>query len=557
MIFAACGGGGEDVPSSSPSNLKLMYWQAPTILNPHLSTGFKDSEASRITLEPLATFTAAGELVPVLAAEIPSAENGGLAPDGTAVTWILKPNLKWSDGETVTADDIIFTYEFVVNPDVGSTTAGVYEIVESVAAIAPNQIQVKFTAPNPAWNLPFVGAEGSILPKHLFADFNGPNARQAPANLQPVGTGPYRVVEFKPGDAVIFEPNPQYRHAEQIPYERVEIKGGGDATSAARAVLQTGDADYAYNLQVEAPILKQLSEAGKGEIISVFGSLSERLLINHTDPNKATADGERSSLQYPHPFFSDAKVREALSLAIDRNAIADQLYGPTGQATSNFLVAPDQYVSPNTRYTFDIEAAQKLLDDAGWQDSNGDGVRDKDGVEMTVLFQTSVNPLRQKTQEIIKQGLEAIGMSVELKSIDASIFFSSDPGNEDTVEHFYADLQMYTTGNLSPDPANYMKTFTCNEIPQKANSWAGENTSRFCDADYDELWETSTRELNPEKRRQLFIEMNDLLVDNFEVVPLVHRAEVIAIAEDLTGVELTPWDMRTWKISQWQPKGGS
>ena len=554
LTFAACNPG-EQTATTTPQddgNLRLLYWQAPTILNPHLSTGFKDSEASRITLEPLASFDEDSELVPFLAEEIPSLENGGVVEDGKSVTWRLKQGINWSDDTPFTAEDVVFTYQFLTNPEVGSTTAGVYEVVESVEAIDDYTVKVNFKEVNPAWSLVFVGAEGMILPRHLYQDYNGANARQAPANLKAVGTGPYRVVEFKPGDTVVYEANPEFRLADQLGFERIELKGGGDATSAARAVLQTGEADFAYNLQVEAPILQELEAAGQGKVMSVFGAQSERVVLNHTDPNQATADGNRSTLEFPHPFFTDENVRQAFALAVDRDTIAQQLYGSTGEATPNFLVAPEEYVSPNTSYEHNLEEAAALLDQAGWQDTNGNGIRDQNGVEMQVIFQTSVNPLRQKTQEIIKQGLQSLGVGVELKSIDASVYFSGDPANTDTVEHFYADIQMYTTGNLSPDPGNYMKRYTCDEIPQPDNNWTGDNDSRYCNPEYDALWQQSTQELDDQKRQQLYIDMNDLLVNKAEGIPLVHRAEVIGVSNSLREVELTPWDMRTWKIMDWQ-----
>ncbi|MBD0266787.1 MAG: peptide ABC transporter substrate-binding protein [Cyanobacteria bacterium Co-bin8] len=532
--------------------LRLLYWQAPTILNPHFSSGFKDSEASRITLEPLASFNAQGEMVLFLAAEEPSLENGGVAADGRSVTWQLKEGLQWSDGTPFTANDVVFTYEFITNPEVGSTTAGTYESIERVEALDNTTVQITFKEPNPAWYLVFTGTEGMILPQHLFQDYAGANGREAPANRMPVGTGPYRVAEFRPGDVVVYEPNPNYRAADSLAFKRIELKGGGDATSAARAVLQTGDADFAYNLQVEAPVLQQLEAAGRGEVVASFGSLVERVILNFTDPNQATPDGERSSLQFPHPFLVDPQVRQALNLAIDRETIAERLYGSTGRATTNFLVAPEPFNSSNTTYTYSLDQAQTLLDQAGWVDTNNNGTRDKEGIEMTVVFQTSVNPLRQKTQEIIKQSLESIGIRVELKSIDASVYFSGDPANSETVERFQADLQMLATGNTNPDPGAYMKTYTCDEITQKANSWSKQNYARYCNPAYDALWDQSNRELNPERRQQIFIQMNDLLVNEAVVLPVVHRADAAGVSNQLVGIDLTPWDLHTWNIAEWR-----
>lgn len=532
--------------------LKLLYWQAPTILNPHLSTGFKDSEASRITLEPLATLDENSQLIPVLAEEIPSLENGGLSKDGLSVTWKLRKDIKWSNGVPFTAKDVVFTFNFITNPEVGSVSSGDYATVKSVEAIDDYTVKINFKNATPSWYTIFVGNSGLIIPEYLYNTYNGINSRSAPYNFLPVGTGPYRVVQFKPGDSVIYERNPHFREPEKLNFEQIEIKGGGDATSSARAVLQTGDADYAYNLQVEAGILNNLAQKGKGKIVNSFGSFSERILLNYTDPNRVDNDGSRASLKFPHPFFSNPRVRQAFALAIDKESIASQLYGASGKPTSNFLVAPPEYVSPTTKSEFNLTKAGEILDAEGWQDTNNNGIRDKDGVEMKVVFQTSVNPLRQKTQEIVKQNLQSLGIEVELKSIDASVFFSSDPSNDDTVEHFYADMQMYTTGNLNPDPITYFKTYTCDTIPQASNNWTGDNHSRYCNPEYDKLWQSSTTELNSDKRRELFIKMNNLLVNEAVLIPLIHRADVIAISNNLQGVRLTPWDMNTWNIAEWR-----
>lgn len=531
--------------------LKMIYWQAPTILNPHLSTGFKDAEASRITLEPLATFNPDSELIPVLASEIPTEENGGIAKDGKSIEWKLRQDVKWSDGQPFTAQDVVFTYEFITNPKVGSVNAKEYLNVEKVEALDDYTVKVTFKEVNPAWFSVFVGSAGMILPSHLYKDYNGENARSAPYNLIPIGTGAYSVVQFKPGDSVIYQKNPHYRQPEKLSFDTVEIKGGGDATSAARAVLQTAEADFAYNIQVESKILENLIKGGKGNIVTNFGSNSERVLLNYTDPNRATAEGEKSSLQFPHPFLSDSNVRQALALAIDKNTIVSQLYGVTGKPTNNFLLAPPNYVSDTPFPEYNMEKAKELLDNAGWKDSNGDGIRDKNGVEMKVVFQTTVNPLRQKTQEIIKQSWQSLGIDVELKTIDASVFFSSDPSNTDTVERFSADVQMFTTGNGNPDPTPYFQVYTCDNIPQKSNNWSGNNYSRYCNKEFDRLLATVTTELNPEKRATIFKQLNDLLIKDTAVVPIVHRGDTVAVSNNLQGVQLTPWDLKTWNIADW------
>ena len=426
-----------------------------------------------------------------------------------------------------------------------------YTSVESVEAVDEFTVRVNFKDVTPAWSQPFVGLNGMILPRHIFAEFNGANAKEAPANLVPVGTGPYRVTQFKPGDLVVYELNENFRDRNSLAFTQVEIKGGGDATSAARAVLQTGDADFAHNPQVEAAVLKQLEAGGAGAIASVSGPQSERLYVNFTDPNQETADGEKSSVEFPHPFLTDKAVRQALALSVNRQLIADQLYGPTGEVAYNILRSPEIYRSSKEQFNFDPEQAAKILDDAGWVDSNDNGTRDKDGGELSVVFATSVNPLRQKTQEIIKQSFEELGVGVELKTIDAGVFFSGDPSNPDTVNRFEADLQMFTTGNTSLDPGATMEWWTCDQIASKANDWNKDNYARYCSSAYDELWERSQIELDPGKRQELFIQMNDLLIDDVAIIPLIGRTQNAAVSNKLKGVAITPWDANTWNIKDW------
>jgi len=545
----------EEAAESGPHNdtLRLLWWQAATILNPHLASGNKDWDASRITYEPLATFDREGKMVLFLAAEVPSLENGGVSPDGLSVTWKLKEGVKWSDGQPFSAEDVKFTFDYISDPATGATSFATYSAVERVEVIDELTVKVIFKEPNPAWSQPFVGYDGQILPKHIFGDYIGAEARNAPANMMPVGTGPYRVVEFKPGDVVIYEANPYFREEGKPYFSRIELKGGGDAATAARAVLQTGDIDFAWNLQVENQLLEQLVKDGVGELLFSPSGSSERIVLNTTDPNTEIND-ERSSVEAPHPFFSDKRVRQAFALAIDRDTIAKQLYGLSGYPTANMLFEPPIYESPNTSYEYNLAKAAALLDEAGWVDSDGDGVREKDGKKLSILFQTSVNPIRQKTQEIIKASLTQIGFEVELKSVDNSVFFSGDAGNPDTMSHFYADVQMFTTGNGSPEPNSSMLEWVCWEIAQQSNQWSGRNITRWCNPEFDALYNQAKAELDPQKRAELFIKMNDLLIEDVAIIPLVRRTFPTGASKTLEGVELTPWDSNTWLIKEWKRK---
>src|SRR5271165_3369325 len=527
--------------------LKLLYWQAPTLLNPHFAVGTKDQEAARVFYEPLAGWDADGNLVPILAADIPSKDNDGLGEDGLSVIWKLKRGVKWHDGAPFTADDVVFNWEYARDPETAAVTIGSYMDIK-VEKIDDYTVRVIFAQPTPFWADAFVSAVGMIIPKHLFADYVGGKSRDAPANLKPVGTGPYLFVDFKPGDVVLAKRNPSY-HLENRPYfDTLEIKGGGDAVSAARAVLQTGEYDYAWNLQVEDEILLKLEAGGKGKVAIVPTGNIEFILINFTDP-AVEVDGERASAKTRHPLFSETALREAINLLIDRTSVQKYIYGRTGVATANFVNNPERFRSKNTRFEFNIEKADQILEAAGWK-RGADGIRAKDGKQLKFVFQTSINAPRQKNQAIIKQACQKAGIEVELKAVVASVFFSSDTANPDTYAHFYCDAEMYTTTMLQPDPQRFMNQFVSWEVASKENKWQGRNVSRWQSKDYDDLYRQAEHELDAVKRAAMYIKLNDMLVGDHYVLPEVYRPRVTALKSGMTA-HLSGWDNDLWQLANW------
>jgi peptide/nickel transport system substrate-binding protein len=541
------------VPAYAPTRrggggaLKILYWQAATLLNPHFAVGTTNQEAARVFYEPLAGWAPDGTLHPILAAEVPSVENGGLAADGRSVTWKIKRNARWHDGVPFSADDVLFNWEFARNAAVAAVTSGSYRDVNAVK-VDDFTVRVEFAQPTPFWADAFVASTGMLIPRHLFKDFNGATSRDAPANLRPVGTGPYRFTSFAPGDLLRGELNPQYHMDNRPFFDTIELKGGGDAVSAARAVLQTGDFDYAWNLQVEDDILKRLEAANRGRVNIIEGGGIEFLQLNVTDPNQEV-DGERASIRTQHPAFRDPAVRQAVALLVDRNALEQFIYGRGGPATANFLNNPPRFRSPNMRWEFSVQKANDILDAAGWVRGR-DSIRAKDGVRLRFIFQTSVNAPRQRTQAIIKQAAQRAGIDIELKSVTASVFFSSDVANPDTFTKFYADMQMYTTTMPQADPQRFMNQYVSWEIANRANSWQGRNIIRWQNEEYDQAFRAADSELDPVKRAALFIRMNDLVVGSNHVIPLVRRPLVSASLTKLRPV-LSAWDNTHWLIGDW------
>ncbi len=533
---------------------RIIYWQAPSIMNPFLSGGTKDIEAASLVIEPLGRYDQTGARVPYLAAEIPTVENGGVSEDLTSITWTLREGLLWSDGTPVTSADVVFTAEYCMHPEGGCAQLAKFDGVTSVEALDDLTVKVTFEEPKPNPYGPFMGGQSPIIQKAQFEDCLGARAPECTeANFNPIGTGPFRVTEFRPNDVITMEANPNYRDPSKPAFATLTFKGGGDAAAAGRAVLETGEFDYAWNLQLAPDVLADMAAAGRGTPISAFGTLVERIEMNLTNPSPALPPETRSTLAEPHPFLSDARVREALSMAIDRDLLVEIGYGQAGRATCNLVPGPEIYASDNTEcLTQDIEGAKALLEEAGWTDSDGDGIRDKDGLELALIFQTSTNAVRQDFQALIKQWWADIGVDAELRNIDASVFFGGDPGSPDTFQKFYADVEMYANNFDGTDPEPYLAMYRCGNEPRPETQWQGENINRFCDPEYDALLDELARTGELEKRAEIAKRLNDMLTrDSHVIVPLVDRGRVSAHSNTLGGVVLNTWDSELWNAADW------
>ena len=344
------------------------------------------------------------------------------------------------------------------------------------------------------------------------------------------------------------EANMAYHVPNQPFFDALEVKGGGDALSAARSVLQTGEFDFAWNLAVEDEILKRMEAAGKGKLAFLAGSDIEFLSLNVTDPWNEV-DGERASAKSKHPAFSDKAVREAMSMLVDRKGVQDFIYGRGGIATSNFLNNPPRFRSPNTKYEFNIDKANSVLEAAGWK-KGADGIRAKGNVKLKFVFQTSVSQPRQKCQAIIKDACTKAGIDLELKSVTAAVFFGSDAANPDTYQKFWSDMQMYTTTMTQPDPQIFMEQWTTDQISQKANKWSSRNLVRWSNAEYDAAFKAAQVEFDGVKRAAMFIKMNDLVINDFHVIPLFARPRPRGSALKLNA-PLSAWDNDTCFLGAW------
>ncbi|MBO6885804.1 MAG: peptide ABC transporter substrate-binding protein [Marivita sp.] len=533
--------------------VKIIYWQAPSILNPFLSGGTKDVESASMIIEPLARYNEKGDLVPWLAEEIPTVANGGVSEDLTKITWKITPGLLWSDGTPFTSADVAFTHEYCTHPEGGCAQQTKFNGVSSVETPDDLTVIVNFDGPTPNPYGPFVGGESPILQKAQFASCLGAAASTCTEqNFNPIGTGPFVVDDFKPNDVITMSANPNYRDPAKPAFASVTFKGGGDARAAGQAVMETGEFDYAWNLQLAPDVIAQMEAGGKGVPVAGFGPLLERIMVNQTNPSPDLPEGERSTAMHPHPFLKEPAVYKAMSMAIDRPLLVEIGYGQAGKVGCSWVPAPEAFAS-----TFegcdvqDIDGAKALLDGAGIVDTDGDGVREHNGVPLSILYQTSTNAVRQDFQALIKEWWEQIGFEVELRNVDASVFFGGDAGSPDTFQKFYADVQMYANTFNGTDPQSYLGNGLCGNAPRPETQWQGENISRFCMEEFDALHAELTKTADMAERQRIGRELSAMITDNGGMIPLVHRGRLSAHANSLGGVVLNVWDSELWNVADW------
>lgn len=452
--------------------------------------------------------------------------------------------------------DVKFTGEYCMHPEGGCAQSGKFEGVSSIDVIDDKTVRVNFENPTPNPYTAFMGVLSPILQKAQFENCMGAKAPECTdANFGPIGTGPFVVTDFRPNDVATFKANENYRDANKPAFAEVVLKGGGDAASAGRAVMETGEFDYAWNLQLAPDVIANMAKGGKGTPISAFGTLVERIELNMTNPSSDLPEGERSTAAHPHPFLSDINVRKALSMAIDRDLLVEIGYGQAGRPACDIVPAPQMYAASNTSCIGqDIDGANALLDDAGWM-RGPDGVRAKDGVRLSMLYQTSTNAVRQDFQAIIKEWWSMIGVETELRNISGSVYFGVDPSSQDTFQKFYADAEMYANNFDGTDPQSYLASYTCEKAPRPDTQWQGENINRYCDPAYDALVEELTQTGDLAERSRIAKKLNNMLtVESYTILPLVDRGRVSAHANSLGGVVLNTWDSELWNVADWYRK---
>jgi peptide/nickel transport system substrate-binding protein len=454
---------------------------------------------------------------PHMVTEIPSPENGGVSADGLVITLNLRDDLVWSDGTPLTAEDFVFTYEMTVDP--ANTVASVYpyDYLESVEAPDPQTVVMTFSELFVPWEATFWKG---ILPKHVLEPvFEAEGSiDEAEWNMAPtVGCGPFNFVKWESGSFLSFARNENYWDG-QAKLDSIFLQFVPDDASQT-AALVAGDADLGtFPPLSDVPVL----EAAGVNVITQNGGYAEGWFFNMRD--------------MASPGARDLAVRQAIAMALDREAIAEDLILGLAPVAETFWDAIPEFVSPDiVPWTYDPEGAKALLDDAGWVDRDGDGIReDAEGNKLTLIHGTTIREIRQDIQAVTQQMLRDVGIDLQIYSWDADFFFGSyADGAPPALGE--VDIMEWSDCSYFPDPDYYY--WLCSEMPDDENPWGGNYF--VCDEYLDGLFQQQLVTLDPQERTEIFYEISKYMHDQVIWLGLYVDADYWMIGERLTGVQLS------------------
>ena len=525
-------------PAAEPSGIAtITFTQEPDSLSPMYTSMWFSSITRQFWNQGLWTFDDNNGAVPILAAEIPTAENGGVSADGKTLTIKLREDAKWSDGEPFTANDLVFTYNMIVSDkNTVNSTYPYADYVASVEATDDHTAVVTFNEPFAPWLTSIFVSD--ILPAHILQpvfDAEG-TLDNAEWNKAPtVGTGPFMFSEWESGSHLIFKANPHWFTPPSL--EQVFIRFVPDDAAQEAAIL-AGDTDIGVFLSSDQ--IEKIEATGSVKVPAVSSGYAETWFLN-VNPDTA------------HPAMLDVNVRKAIALATDRFSIVnDLLLESVNPVPATVWVGTPPYNNDSLEpYPYDPEQAKELLDAAGWVDSNGDGTRDKDGVELVLRYVTTTRELRKNVQAVVQQQWAAVGIGTELRNFTGDIFFGGYAAGGPMAIGDY-DIGEYSNAPSGfPDPES-SSLFLCSEITSADNP-DGANNQGYCNPELDALLteQASTVDLN--KRIDMYKQIQQILYDDVVVIMLWSDPDLWSLNDRLQGVKFSGampfWNSVEWSVA--------
>jgi len=534
----------QDVPT-----LTVGFAQEPDSMNGFYSSMAFAQWANDLVQSSLWDISDTLEAVPVLVEEVPTIENGGISEDYLTYTIKLKEGLMWSDGTPLTSDDLVFTYQMIEDPANNMLQgSAVAEALESVEAIDATTFTLTFNTPKP-FPEDMAGSPGlsTILPAHIFRPIYEAEGsiEFADENQDPtVFSGAYVLTEWRRGEQMTFEANPNYALGTPS-IGRIVLRFFPD-TETQYAALQAGQLDFVPNIsEGDKP---RVSEFEGVEMVTVFGGYIESLWLN-----LRTEEHPRAG----HPALQDVRVRQAIRFALDRQAISDALLAGTVSPTDSIYASspfenPDLGVTPH-----DVDQANALLDEAGWVDSNGDGTRDKDGVELVLRYSSTNAGWRNNIQAVVQQQLAEVGVGTILEAYPASEFFGAWANNGINAVGEY-DIAQYANNTALTNPANVTvyEALNCEQIPSEANP-GGQNFTGFCSEEMDAAAQVTLSSLDEQERLDAAYTIQTIMRDNAPLINLFPRGDNYAFVGSRfaetprigSGVGNTWFDIVNWQLA--------
>lgn len=520
----------------------MAVWQSPITLNPLLGTQTVMDEVHVLIVEGFTGVAPNGDRFATLAKEVPTVQNGGVSADGKTITYNLKDNLKWSDGQPLTCADVQFTLDAIMTPGVGVVSTTGYSEIDKIECPTPQTVVIKMkTFYGPYMSL----FDNLIMPKHYCGDPK--DMKNWAYNRKPIGTGPFKIDEWVADSHIILSKNPNYRDAGK-PYLDQFIIRIVPSTEVAMQLLQSGEVDVMWNnTEADYPQLQKMTGVKVSDPVQIGG---ERMFLNMAE-NKDPSDPTK-----PHLILSDVRVRQAISYGINKQRIIDKLLNGKAALTGSELNAGYFNCTDLKPYPYDPEKAKKLLEEAGWV-MGSDGIRvakgakvAPDGTRLRLKYSTtSGNKLREDSQVLVVEDMKAIGVEFYIENAPSSVVIGSwDAASPRRHGNF--DIIMYTT-NASIDPHSQMvNLFASWSIPTEANK-GGTNYTRFSDPKVDDMLKQAANEPDLAKRKSLYCQIAQVGYDQAIMVYLYQRMDLDSYRDWLQGWVPNAWDNNAWNAEEW------
>ena len=541
VVLVLCLAIGFSAANAAEKVVTLGIYQEPETLNTYIGVQTVITYVHKPFAEYLIDVNDKGEYVPVLAVEVPSVANGGVSEDGLTITYKLKKDVKWSDGQPFTSADVKFTWEALVNPKNLVRSRSGYELIESVETPDDHTAVVKYKE----YYAPYLTRFAPVLPKHILGELE--NMNDAPYNRMPVGTGPFRVTEWVSGDHITMEKNPNYREADNVKIDKLFFKII-PSREVGIAQIQAGDIDGVWDLiEAQIPMMEKNPEIS---LCLSNALVSERLILNHSSPvapNNGNPD-------FPHPILADLRVRQAIQYAIDKNTIIDKLlYGKARPGTTEI---PDGWAhNPDVKPSeYDPEKAKQLLEEAGWK-PGPDGIRQKDGNRLRLKITTTTgNKLREMVEQVLVAQMKAVGIEFYIENVPSSVLFGSWSNDADRKKGRY-DILMYTTGPGIDPHQQYEGYFHSKNIPTEANGGSGYNYTRHRDAELDKWLDLAGKAPSMEERAEAYRKAQARAAEIVPHIYLYRRVNVHAFRNNVKGWKPNGYGIidavATWNVADW------